>query len=128
VLRKGHEYEVNEGHQFSDCLTDFSRVFFDLVVEESLTEDLQRGAHHLFAQVDGFANAPAAARLTGIFANYLGVACKSFAMKRGLDQPALSSVQRVFASQKAVTHHGAASLHDRPAYLPGTIDDEELLD
>ena len=69
-----------------------------------------------------------AACLTGIFAHYLGVACKSFAMKCGLDQPALSCVQRVFASQKAFAHHGAPSLHDRPAYLLGGMDDEELLD
>jgi hypothetical protein len=48
-------------------------------------------------------------------------------MKCGLEQTALRGVQWVFAGEKAIAHHGAATLHDRSANLLGGMHDEELL-
>jgi hypothetical protein len=52
----------------------------------------------------------------------------AFAMKCVLNQAPLTCVQRVFAGKEAVAHYCAASLHDRPANLLGSMHDEELLD
>ena len=87
---------------FRDRGAHFVRARFDVGVEERLASNRQRQAHHLPGDVERLLIAPSRGCPRGVVDHHLPVASDAIAVKRRLEQPAMSQVGGALSREQAV--------------------------
>jgi hypothetical protein len=115
-------------HGLGQRVADLVRLLDHLGVEERLADDVERGAHHLFGEVDPAERAHPCDGAFGALGHHLRVALEPRGHERGRHHLALSPVEVVLAREQAVAEQRTREDREPLALHEGVrVGDEHLV-